>query len=344
MGSRRSWVTALFVAWGMSVGSARAADPVRIGVLGLDNYQAVAYAQILNNPKATGDLLGVRVVAAFPDEPSTDIEESVTNLPKWIAQIQKFGVEIVPSVDELLRRCDAIMVMSVDGRRHRAQLQPVFAAKKPVYVGRPLTTTLAEAQAIFAEAERTKTPIWSSSQHRYSPGFFGMREHPEVGRVLGCDVYGGCPTEPHHPRFVWHALHGIETMYTIMGPGCVSVRCTSTPQAESITAVWSDGRVATYRGIKQGALKYSATVFGEKGVSTAGIYGHGVPVKGVVPTQDKYMGYEGIAIEMAKFYKSGVVPVTPAETLEIYAFMEAADRSIAEGGAEVKLADVLAKK
>ena len=68
-------------------------------------------------------------------------------------------------------------------------------------------------------------PIFSCSQHRYSPGFIGMRNHPEVGDVLGCDVYGGCPTEPHHAELYWHAVHSIETLYTIMGTGCTSVTC-----------------------------------------------------------------------------------------------------------------------
>ncbi|MCY2967052.1 MAG: hypothetical protein NT069_26025, partial [Planctomycetota bacterium] len=136
-------------------------------------------------------------------------------------------------------------------------------------------------------------------------------------------------------------LHSIETLFTIMGPGCESVRCVSTSTAESITGVWADGRVATYRGIKSGVLKYSATVFGDKGVSTAGIYGHGVPVKGVVPTDDKYMGYEGIAIEMAKFFKGGELPVSHAETLEIFAFMEAARESKRQNGASILVSDVL---
>ena len=82
--------------------------------------------------------------------------------------------------------------------------------------------------------------------------------------------------------------------------------------------------MGTYRGIKQGKLKYSATVFGEAGVSVAGVYGHGIPVNGIVPTKDKYMGYEGIAIEMAKFFKGEPAPVSAAETTEIFAFMEAA--------------------
>jgi predicted dehydrogenase len=325
------------------VAAAQDAKPVRVGVLGLDNYQAVAYTQLFNDPKAAGDLAGLRVVAAFPAAASADIAESVDSLPKWKAEIAKMGVKLVGSVDELLQSCDAVMIMSLDGRKHREQAAAVLKAGKRLYIGRPLAASLADAVAILKLAETTKTPCWSSSQHRFSPGFIGMRNHPEVGKVLGCDVYGGCPTEPHHAEFYWHAVHGIETLYTIMGPGCESVRCTSTETAESITGVWSDGRVGSFRGIKKGALKYSATVFGDKGVSVAGVYGHGVPVKGVVPTNDKYMGYEGIAIEMAKFFKGAPAPVSMAETLEIFAFMEAAHESKRRNGSAMRLADILDK-
>lgn len=317
--------------------------PVRVGVLGLDNYQAVAYAQLFNNPKATGDLAGVKVVAAFPAEASADIPESVKSLPMWKEQIVTFGVELVPSVDELLRRCDAVMIMSLDGRKHLEQAKAVLKAGKRLYIGRPLAASLEDAVAILKLAEETKTPCWTSSQHRYSPGFSGMRNHAEVGKVLGCDIYGGCPTEPHHAELYWHSLHSIEALYAIMGTGCETVRCTSTSVATSITATWSDGRIGTYRGIKKGALKYSATVFGDKGVSVAGIYGHGVPVNGVVPTNDKYMGYEGIALEMGKFFRGGPVPVTASETLEIFAFMEAAHESKRQNGVPIRIADILEK-
>ena len=313
--------------------------PVKIGVLGLDNYQAVAYAQLFNDPKATGDLAGVRVVAAVPIG-SDLIAESRTSLPKWKEQSGKFGVEMVDSVDELLKRCDAVMIMSLDGRDHLKQVEPVLRAKKPVYIGRPLAGSLEDARAIFKLAEETKTPCWSSSQHRFSPGFSGMKNHPEVGKVLGCDVYGGGKPSEETPGFIWSSLHSIETLYAIMGPGVVSVTCTSTPTAEQFTCVWSDGRIGTYRGTVEGAVKYSATVFGDKGVSTAGIYGHGVPVKGVVPTNDEYMGYKGIAIEMAKFYKGGPTPVAASETLEIFTLLKAAEESKAAGGKTVKLADV----
>lgn len=334
---------------------AQAAGPVRVGILGMDNYQAVEYVQFFNNPKAEGDLAGLRVVAAYPVISATYPDSAVLT-ERWKKQMLAYNsnptdpknavppVKIVNSIDELLKQCDAVMIWSLDGRLHLQQATAVLKAGKRLFIGRPLASSPADALAIMKVAQETKTPCWSTSQHRFSPGFIGMRNHPEVGRLLGCDVYGGYDVKAAEADGFTRSLHSIETLYTIMGPGCTKVSCTSTPTAESITAVWNDGRVATYRGIKQGAVKYSATVFGDKGVSTAGIYGHGVPIKGIVPTDDKYMGYGGLAIELARFFKGGEAPVTPAETLEIFALMQAAEESRAQNGVVVPLKKLLEPK
>ncbi|WP_020474834.1 Gfo/Idh/MocA family protein [Zavarzinella formosa] len=331
-------LTVLTLLFPLLAGSA--AEPIKVGIIGLDNYQALAFTELFHNPKAEGDLAGIRVVAAFPGG-SPDIEESVRELPKWTDGIQKQKVQLVASPDEVLKQVDAVLLMSLDGRAHLEQLKPILKAGKPVYIGRPLSASLKDTVEIFKLAAEYKTPIFSCSQHRFSPGFIGMRNHEEVGQVLGCDVYGGCPREPHHPDLFWHGIHGVETLYTIMGPGCVSVTRASTDLADVVTGVWKDGRVGTYRAIRKGAPKYSATVFGDKGVSTAGIYGHGAPVKGVVPTNDRYMGYEATAIQIAKFFKTRTPPVSAAETTELFAFMEAAEESKRQNGASVKLETVL---
>jgi predicted dehydrogenase len=325
----------------LGVRAAEPAAPIKVGVIGLDNYQAVAFTQLFHDPKATGDLAGIRVVAAYPGG-SKDIEESVRELPKWAKDIQNYKVALVDSPEAVLKQVDAVMVMSVDGRAHLEQTRLALKAGKPVYVGRPLAASLADAVAIFRTAEELKVPMFSCSQHRFSPGFIGMRHHEEVGDVLGCDVFGGCPREPHHPDLFWHGVHGVETLYTIMGPGCVSVTRASTDVADVVTGVWKDGRVGTYRGIRKGALKYSAIVFGSKGVAPAGIYGYAAPVKGVVPP-GRYMAYEATAIEIAKFFKTRKPPVSADETIELFAFMEAAEESKRQNGAPVKLETVLAK-
>jgi predicted dehydrogenase len=326
---------------------------VRVGILGLDNYQGLAYAELFNNPKKDPAMERVRVVAAYPIG-SDDYPESAALMARWKETFARFGsatekgpikdfypVEMVDSVEALLGKCDVVMIMSLDGQLHLKQAEQVLKARKPLYIGRPLASSFEDASAIIKLAESTKTPFFSCSQHRFSPGFIGMRNHPEVGKVLGCDVYGGYEVKgPKADDFI-RPLHSIETLYTIMGPGVETVTCTSTPMAESFTLVWKDGRVGTYRGNKEGKVKYSATVFGDLGVSSAGIYGHGVPVQGVVPTKDKYMGYEGLAHEMAKFFVSGVAPVEAGETLEIFAVLKAAELSRAKNGVVVRLVDIM---
>jgi predicted dehydrogenase len=324
-----------------TVSAAEPAAPVKVGVIGLDNYQAVAFTQLFHNPKAVGDLGGIRVVAAYPAG-SADIEESVRELPKWSKDIKKLDVAVVDSPEAVLSQVDAVMVMSIDGRAHLEQVKRVLKAGKPIYVGRPLAASLTDVVTMFRLAREANVPIFSCSQHRFSPGFIGMRNHEEVGEVLGCDVFGGCPREPHHPDLFWHGIHGIETLYTIMGPGCVSVTRASTETADIVTGVWKDGRVGTYRGIRKGALKYSAVVFGNKGVAPAGIYGYAAPVRGVVPP-GRYMAYEATAVEIAKFFKTRKEPVSAEETIELFAFMEAAEESKRLNGAPVKLETVLAK-
>ena len=316
-----------------------AAAPIKAGIIGLDSYHSVAFTQLFHSPNVTGDLAGIQVVAAFPGG-SPDIAESAENLPKWKEAIGQYGVKIVQSIDELLPLVDVVMITSLDGRPHLEQARQVIAAGKPVFIDRPMAASLTDAVAIFRLAAEANVPCFSSSQHRFSPGFIGMRHHEEVGLVLGCDVYGGCPTEAHHPDLFWHAIHGVETLYTIMGPGCTSVTRSHTDTAELVTGIWKDGRIGTYRGIRVGALKYSALVFGSEGIAPAGIYGYAAPVKGV-DAPGRYMGYESLAIEIARFFKTREPPVSADETLEVFAFMEAAEESKRQGGAPILLETVL---
>lgn len=248
--------------------SVQAADLIRIGILGIDNYGSVAYTEFLNKPHAEGVFEGMRVVAAYPIG-SDDYPESKTLGDKWKDQLSKMyqtpkdpkdavpPIDWVDSLDELLKRVDCVMIFSLDARLHRKQAESVLRAGKKLFIGRPLASSPEDAVAIMKLAAETKTPCWSGSQHRFSTGFAGMVNHPEVGKVIGCDVYGGWdPKTPEVDKF-WLPLHSLETLYTIMGgPGVVSVTCASTPTTESITATWKDGRVGTYRGIKEGAVKY----------------------------------------------------------------------------------------
>ena len=64
--------------------------------------------------------------------------------------------------------------------------------------------------------------------------------------------------------------------------------------------------------------------------------------KGVV-SEKVGAGYEPLLVEMARFFRTGKPPVTAEETIELFAFMEAADESKRRGGAPVDLESVLTK-
>jgi predicted dehydrogenase len=321
---------------------ASAAEPVRVGILGFDNYQSLAFTQDWHkSPADNPDLAGLKVVAAWRGG-SPDIEETLVDIKRWEPRLIEQGVSIESSIDAVLAKCDAVIIMTIDGRAHLELAEQALKARKPTYIGRPMAASLEDVIAIFDLAKKYNTPVFSCSQHRYSPGFLDMKNHPEVGEVIGCNVYGGCPTVDHHPDLFWHAIHSFDTLYTIMGPGAVSVTRARTDDTELITGVWKDGRIGSYRGIRRGKPKYSATVFGDKGVAPAGIYGYPAPVNGVVP-KSRYKGYENVATEIAKFFKTGKLPIEPEETIELFGFMEAAHESHRRGGVPVRIDEVIAK-
>jgi hypothetical protein len=296
-----------------------------VGIIGLDTSHVIAFTRALHDPDAAGELSGVRVVAAYPGG-SPDVEASRDRVEGFTRQLRdEFGVEIVDSIAALLERVDVVLLESVDGRKHLEQAEPVLAARKPVFIDKPVAGSLADAVRIYRLAERHGTPCFSSSSLRYSPAIRGLRGDPKVGEVVGCDAYGPCPTEEHHPDLFWYGVHGVESLFTVMGTGCVSVTRVRTDGTDLVVGTWEGGRVGTFRGIRQGQAGYGALAFGAGGIALG--EGDG--------------GYEPLLAEVCRFFRTGRPPVAAEETLEIFAFMEAADESRRRGGEPVTLRSVL---
>ncbi len=301
-----------------------AAAPLKAGIIGLDTSHVIAFTKAFNDPQAAGDVADVKIVAAFPGG-SPDIPASRDRLAGFTREMRDMGVEIIDSIDALLARVDVVLLESVDGRPHLEQARPVIAAGKPLFIDKPVAGSLADCVEIFRLARERGVPCFSSSSLRFSPGIIGMRDDPRTGKVLGCEAHSPCTLEPHHPDLFWYGIHGVELLYTIMGTGCERVTRVQTDGTEVVVGVWRDGRVGTFRGIREGASGYGATVFGEKGIAPSG----------------GYAGYEPLVQAIAKFFKTGQPPVSAEETIEVFAFMAAADESKRQGGVPVRLETVL---
>jgi hypothetical protein len=295
-------------------------------MVGLDAH-AVPWTEIIHGPKAAPPISELRIVAAVAAS-SPDIPFSRDNIQRNTGRMRELGVEICDTIEQMLSKVDAVMVLSIDGRPHLQQARPVFASKKPLFIDKPVASSLVETIQVFREAKASGTPCFSNSSLRYSPGIAGMTNAPGLGHVLGCDAYGNNQSIlPGHPDLFYYGIHGCEILFTIMGPGCQTVSRVKGDAADLVTGTWQDGRVGTFRGILRGQTGFGATVFGETGIAPAG----------------KFEGYEPLIVEIAKFFKTGQPPMTVEQTLEIYAFMEAADESLRQGGRPVTIRSVLDK-
>src|SRR5947209_2245886 len=116
---------------------------LRAGIIGLDTSHVSAFTKVLNNPKAAGDLAGVRIVAAFPGG-SPDVKSSHTRVEGFTKELrEKYNVEIVDSVEALLPKVDVVFLESVDGRPHLKQALPVFKAGQPIFIENAVAGRLA---------------------------------------------------------------------------------------------------------------------------------------------------------------------------------------------------------
>ena len=305
--------------------TAIAADPppLKVGVIGLDTSHVIAFTKVLNDDKAAPEVANCRVVAAYP-KGSPDIESSTSRVPGYVEQMKGLGVEIVDSIDELLKRVDCVLLETNDGRPHLEQALPVFRAGKPVFIDKPVAGSLADAIAIYSAAKKLGAPVFSCSSLRYSKAAQEIRGGA-IGDVLGCDAYSPCSLEKTHPDLYWYGIHGCETLYTAMGVGCREVSRVSSADFDLAVGKWSDGRIGTFRGIRKGNAGYGGTAFGSKGIRELG----------------KYDGYRPLVVEIVQFFRTQKEPIAAAETIELYAFMEAADESKRRGGSPVPLAEVM---
>lgn len=304
-----------------STPAARAEEVIRIGMIGLDTSHVTAFAQLLHDPADRAHVPGGRIVAAVKGG-SPDLAASRDRIEGYTAELRdRHGVKIVDSIEELCAQVDAVMIMSVDGRPHLAQARPVIRAGKRLFIDKPMAASLADAREIFRLAREAKVPVFSASSLRFGAATQAVRGG-SLGRVREADAFCPVNVEPTHPELFWYGIHGVESLFTVLGPGCVSVRRTVNADGRiEVTGTWSDGRTGVFRQAA-GNRGYGGRARGKRGEAPVGLYD----------------GYAPLLVEVIHFFCTGVSPVPERETLEILAFMEAAEESRQSGGGVATLA------
>jgi predicted dehydrogenase len=294
---------------------------IKLGILDFDTSHAVEFTKRLNNPEGTPkDQLveGAKVVIGCAGESKLSPER----VAGFTATMKKYGVPLVENPADMIGKVDGMLIESVDGTVHYERAKPFLEAGIPCFIDKPFTCSTADAKKIFELAESKKTVVFSSSSLRYAPDVVEYVADPKPGKLVGCMVYGPASLSPIPERnagLYHYGIHPVEILYTLMGPGCKRVTSVHEKGVDVVTGHWKDGRVATLRGIRAGASGYGFTAFAEKGVKAVTV-GTGVI-------------YRELLKKVVEFFKTGKPPVEPATTIEIMAFIEAANKSGANHGA-----------
>lgn len=298
---------------------------LRVGIIGCDTSHATAFAKLANVDKSPA-AAGMRVTAAYKWG-SRDIFSSTNRYPKFLAQLKEYGVEMKDSIPALLKDVDCVLLETNDGRLHYAQALEVFKAGKPVFIDKPVAHDLADVWRIVEAGKKLNANWFCSSSLRFADNVADAREG-EFGKIRSATTSSPHTPEKTHTDYYWYAIHGTEPLFAILGPGCKDVRCIAGETEDLLVGTWKDGRLGIQHALERNKLDgagYGGIIFSEKGLTPVG----------------DNPGYAPLVQSIVKFFRTGVAPVTPEETIEIYAFMSAAEKSRENGGAVVTIAEIL---
>ena len=294
------------------------AAEIRLGIIGTDTSHVIAFTKALNDPKAPDHVPGARVVAAYKGG-SPDVEASRSRIDKFAEQLRsEFKVDFVPDIATLCRSVDGILLESVDARVHLALARQVIAAKKPMFIDKPMAATLDDAREIARLAAQAGVPWFSASRHRY-----GIPVAMKASDIRSALAWGPGPIEKYLPLdLAWYGIHSIEMLYGMLGPGCEEVSRTATADGDVVVGRWKGGRIGTVQLLRTSS-SYGAVTF------RAG--------KVVQSTPEMSAEFGPLLRQVMKFFQTGAPPVPNEETLEVFAFMDAAQRSKESGGRPTRL-------
>ena len=294
---------------------------LKIGMIGLDTSHCPAFVKLLNDPANEFHIAGAKVVKAFPGG-SKEFSLSHGRVGQFTEELKALGVQICDSLEETAQDMDAFFLESVDGRQHLEQFKVLAKFGKPVFIDKPLACSFEDAKAI-AEISRAKnTPVVTASAIRFAKGIGDLLEDGEI--VQSCEAFGPMALLPDYRDYFWYGIHSAEVLYAMMGKGCKTVQTFNTNKLDVIVGLWEDGRIGTLRGNRTGANNFGCVVTTDK-VAKAGFASGDIPY------------YALMLKKVVPFFQTGKSPVCMEESLEVIAFLEAASRSLANGGKPVNI-------
>ena len=232
---------------------------IRLGIVGSDNYHAVAFSQLCNTDQEKTPP-NARVVAIWGEDQARTEE---------VAGLGKIPT-IVKDPLEMLGQVDGVLVVCRHGDLHAPQAIPFLEARVPTWVDKPFAIAPADAARMVETARRTNTPLTSFSTLRYArctQRFLRtMRPHGKLvtGVISGANHGAGAPRDAYG-GLPFYGCHVVELLGEIFGCGVTAVEAVAHQTHIHAVVRYADERVVTLQFLGDVAPAWHVTAYAQGG-------------------------------------------------------------------------------
>ena len=289
--------------------------PVTVAIISLDSSHAVEFVRRMQAADCPEEnrVPGLRA-KTFLRFPSAYQREDGQD--KRQAQLEAWGVVKAPDLAAAVAGVDGIMMIINDPAPHREWFERIADFGKPVFIDKPLASSIADAVAIATMAKQRGLRVSSASSLRSDAPL--RHACAEIPHPTSVSVYGHVGVAPAGSSLVWYGVHSVEMLERAMGRGAVAV--SARRDAEGVVAV------VDYADRRRGVVELSASGY---------LYGGTLrdSSKAVSFAVDSNSCYSAQLREVERFFRGGEGPATLDSALEVTAILDAIERSYQTGGA-----------
>ena len=259
--------------------------------------------------------------------PGVSVTHLWTDNPDEAAHVARASLipQVVSRPEDVIGHVDAVLVSTDDGTDHVRRARPFVEAGLPVFVDKPLATTLEELRTFIAW-ESAGARILSSSGLRYAPELAEIAAHlPSFGELRWLSL----ATAKTWERY---GIHVLEPAFVLLGPGFESVRLDGQP-----------GGVEVAHLVHRAGVQVTLPIIYDGGPSFGSVHVCGTKAHRQLRFADTYTAFRDQLLSYIAFVRSGRKPYPFSHTVEMMAVLIAGLRSRKEASRRVAIQEILSE-
>lgn len=254
---------------------------------------------------------GARVTHIWTDDPADAPKVAAASLIE----------HVVATPEDVIGHVDAVVIATDDGTDHVRRARPFIEAGLPVFIDKPMATTIPELRQFVAWNREGKRML-STSGMRYAPEM--RADFSQLGELRWITSFT-CKTWERY------GIHALEAVEPLLGKGFISVQACSDAGGDVMHLTHRSGVKVTLGAIHDAYGSFGAVhLYGTKG--DLGL-----------KLADTYHAFRGQLVAFVDMLHTGARPLPFEETVELMAVIVAGSRSRERGGERIAVEDILAE-